>query len=88
MEVENIVSRDYKETLYKLVIEALGKGDMTAREIAEYIKQVNHRTDGTRSYIQPRLTELVANAKVAEVGKRTDRYTHRKVTVYGILREE
>ena len=71
-----------KQPKRQLVLDVLGSGEMTAREIAAELHERGLLPYPARAIIQPRITELVEAGLVEAVGTKLDAETERRVAVY------
>jgi hypothetical protein len=57
-------------------------GDLTAREVAEYMHRKGYTNLLERNIAHPRLNELEGAGYIIVVGKKTDALTNKEVSVY------
>lgn len=75
-----------KSEFYKRLKEVFVEGVvLTAREASVELRQRFSLGDGTRQAVHPRITEMVDNHLLYEVGKKYDKYTKKIVTAYCCL---
>ena len=79
-----------RQKRYNQILEILGEHDegLTAKETAVYMMRRKYIPTSERNFTAPRLTELMDMGIVEPIGKKICKYTHKRVAVYVIRREE
>jgi len=75
-----------REKLYNLIIDVLGYGEFTAREIATELYKKGCVPFPTRGMVHPRLTELEKKNVVEVSGTMIDDTTRKRVSIYRLVR--
>lgn len=73
-----------RQERYRQIIEILGEGPMTAKEVAVRMKEKGYTGSDDRNCAAPRLTELTHKGRVEPIGSTKCRFTGKTVTVYAI----
>lgn len=71
-----------KNKRYKEILECLGDSEMTAKEIAQEMYMRGYIPTNERNFTSPRITELLINGVLEEVGSKKCSWTGKTVTVF------
>lgn len=78
-----------KQKRYSQIIECLIEcPELTAKECAVLMMQKGYTPTSERNFTAPRLTEMSQKGIVEPIGKKECEYTHHKVAVYSIRKEQ
>lgn len=73
---------------YRQILECLEIRDMTAREVASMMCLKGYTQSAERNWSAPRLTELCEKGLVEQKGKVICPFSHKTVTLYGLVTRE
>ena len=71
-----------KQKRYNEILECLGNDEMTAKEIANEMYLRGYIPTNERNFTAPRITELLINGVLEEVGSKKCEWTGKRVTIF------